>query len=128
MIDSHTGTGRAAAIDPAYRMTPSYTEALVNPGGVFRHPEEIVEHPWFTHEEKRTVLLSWARDELVLEQVANRSLPELKPKSRLDAVIEALSRFDASAASEYRAAADAIRARHRYQPLRRVSRFKVKRA
>jgi len=116
MIDSRTDLRReqafAAAVGPSCPTTPSYTEALVDPGGVFRTPAEVAEHPWFSHEEKRTVLLSWARDELVLEQVANRSLPELKPRSRIDAVIAALSRFDRGAAAEYRAAVRSIRAQH----------------
>lgn len=90
---------------------PSFTEALVDPGGVFRHPGEVARHPGFSHEEKRTVLLSWARDELVLEHVADRALPELKPRSRIDAVIAALADFDPSAADEYRAVTASIRAK-----------------
>jgi hypothetical protein len=113
-IDSRTGTRATQTVVPAMAppslITLSYTEALVDPGGVFRNPAEVVEHPWFAREEKRTVLLSWARDELVLEHVANRSLPELKPRSRIYAVIEALARFDQHAAAEYRAAVSAIRA------------------
>src|ERR687894_2121398 len=91
---------------------PSFVEALIDPVNVFGDPHEVVEHPWFTHEEKRTILLSWARDELLLEQVANKTLPELKPRSRIDAVIEALARFDAPAAGEYLSAVAAIRASH----------------
>jgi hypothetical protein len=87
----------------------SFAEALADPAGVFREPTVIVEHPWLTHEEKRTLLLSWARDEFALEQVASSALPELRPKSRTDQVIEALSRFDALAASEYRAALASLR-------------------
>lgn len=113
--DSRTGPGRTStampAVAPPSSMPLSYTEALVDPGGVFQHPADVVEHPWFTREEKRTVLLSWARDELVLEHMANRSLPELKPRSRIDAVIEALAQFDLNAAAEYRAAVSTIRAR-----------------
>jgi hypothetical protein len=90
----------------------SFVEALVDPVNVFANPAEVVEHPWFTPEEKRTILLSWARDELVLEQVAKRVAPELQPQSRIDAVNEALSLFDAPAAGEYLSAAAAIRARH----------------
>jgi hypothetical protein len=92
---------------------PSFVEALVDPVGVCRHPNEVVEHPWFTDEEKRTILLSWARDELVIEQVASRTMPELKPQSRIDAVIEALSRFDAPAAGEYLSAVARIRGTRR---------------
>lgn len=113
-IDSCTGTCQTPTAMPAMApagMALSHTEALVDPGGVFRNPADVVGHPWFTREEKRTVLLSWARDELVLEHMAKRSLPELKPRSRIDAVIEALSQFDLNAAAEYRAAVGAIRAR-----------------
>jgi len=89
---------------------PSFTEALVDPGGTFNDPGEVAGHPWFTREEKRTILLSWARDELLLEQVASRTLPELRPRSRIDAVIEALAWCDPMAAAEYRRAAASIRA------------------
>jgi hypothetical protein len=107
---------------------PSYTEALVDPGSVFRNPEEVAGHPCFTREEKRTILLSWVRDELVLEQVANRTLPELKPRSRIDPVIAALRTFDASAAAEYGTAVAAIRAQHRRRADRRGAFFRAKRA
>jgi hypothetical protein len=91
---------------------PSFVEALIDPVNVFGDPHEVVEHPWFTDEEKRTILLSWARDELVVEQVAKKVTPELLPKSRIDAVLEALSQFDPSAAGEYLSAVAAIRASH----------------
>ncbi|HEX2135628.1 MAG TPA: hypothetical protein VHG30_06925 [Microvirga sp.] len=90
-------------------VVPSFVDALVDPGSVFRDPAEVVEHPFLTDQEKRTILLSWARDELAIEQVASKSLPELRPRSRIDALIEALSRFDPSAAAEYLSAADSIR-------------------
>jgi len=115
-INSRSGLRQPQAFTPAITM-PSYVEALIDPGSVFRNPAEVEEHPWFNREEKRTVLLSWARDELVLEQVANRTLPELKPRSRIDAVIEALAQFDPHAAGEYRGAVRSIRA----QGLRRSS-------
>ena len=80
---------------------PSFLEALIDPVNVFHAPDEVVEHPWFTDEEKRTILLSWARDELTIEQVASKVMPDLKLKSRIDAVIEALAVFDPPAAGEY---------------------------
>jgi hypothetical protein len=117
-----------STIDEAGIATPSYTEALVAPGSVFRDPAQVVGHPCFTREEKRTILLSWARDELVLEQVANRTLPELKPRSRIDPVIEALCKFDASAAAEYGTAVAAIRAQYRRWAGRHSAPFKARRA
>jgi hypothetical protein len=100
------------AIDGLSPSEPSFVEALLDPASVFRDPEEVVHHPWFTHQEKRTILLSWVRDELVLEQVASKALPELKPRSCIDAVIKALAQFDPRAAGEYRSAAASIRGRH----------------
>lgn len=104
-----TRTPSAAALSSG-RSEPSFVEALVDPVNVFGDPVEVVEHPWFTDEEKRTILLSWARDELVVEQVAKKLTPDLQPKSRIDEVVEALSRFDPPAAGEYLSAVAAIRA------------------
>jgi hypothetical protein len=91
---------------------PSFVEALVDPVNVFDHPSEVVEHPGFTCEEKRTILLSWARDELVAEQVTSGLAPELRIRSRIDAVVEALATFDHAAAVEYTSATAMIRGRH----------------
>ncbi|PVE24793.1 hypothetical protein DC522_09270 [Microvirga sp. KLBC 81] len=90
---------------------PSLADALADPRSAFRHPAEVVSHPLLSRHEKRTILISWARDEILLEQVANGGLPELKPKSQIDAVTAALRRIDPQAAAEYRAAVASIRAR-----------------
>src|SRR5215217_9012595 len=73
---------------------PSFVEALVDPASVFHHPQEVVQHPWFTDQEKRAVLLSWVRDELVAEQLACVAAPELELASRIDALVEALAHYD----------------------------------
>lgn len=90
---------------------PSFVEALVDPVNVFDHPRQVAEHPGFTREEKRTILLSWARDELVAEQVTSRLAPELGIRSRVDAVLDALAPFDGAAAAEYTSAVALIRSR-----------------
>ena len=87
----------------------SFVDALAHPACVFRHPQEIVHHPWFTDQEKRMVLLSWVRDELVAEQRACKAAPELELVARTDAVIEALAHYDPRAADEYRSAAATLR-------------------
>lgn len=89
----------------------SLADAVANPGRVFDHPVTVVAHPGLSHEEKRTILISWARDELVLEQVANEALAELEPQSRIDAVIEALESIDPQAAAAYRAVVTSLRTR-----------------
>jgi hypothetical protein len=88
---------------------PSFVEALADPVSVFAHPSEVVQHPWFSDQEKRAILLSWARDELVIEQVASRAIPDLKLRSRMDAVLAALERFDPDAAAEFQSAIAAVR-------------------
>jgi len=113
-IDSRMNASQASRFAPAFDPSPivgqAFTEALVDPGSVFGKPNEVAEHPWFSREEKRTILLLWARDEMMLEQVASNVLPELRPRSRIDAVIEALSQVDHHAAAEYRRALAALRA------------------
>jgi hypothetical protein len=61
-------------------------------------------------ERMRKALLSWARDELAIEELAARTKPGLRRHSRLDEVLAALERFDPAAAAEYRSAARSIRA------------------
>jgi len=106
---AHQANPFGPAVVSSCAPVPSLTDALVDPAGVFEDPAAVVEHPWFSDEEKRTILISWARDELLLEQMAQGALPELRCRSRIEAVLEALSRFDAQAASEYRAAVAGIR-------------------
>ena len=101
---------------------PSFVEALVDPVNIFGHPRDVVEHPWFSDEEKRTILLSWARDELVTEQVAGKVMPDLGVKSHIDAVIEALSLFDPTAAGEYLSAVQTIRGNKNRKRVRRTLR------
>ena len=55
------------------------------------------------------------------EQVAADALPELRPHSRIDAVIEALSRFDPLAAGEYLSALASIRGRNAEHPESRTA-------
>ncbi len=86
----------------------SFVDALAHPACVFHHPEEVVHHPWFTDQEKRLVLLSWVRDELVAEQLACKA-PDLELIGRTDAVVEALAHYDPRAADEYRSAAATLR-------------------
>jgi len=100
---------RAQGIQASRLSEPTFVEALIHPVSVFGEPREVAIHAWFTDQEKRTILLSWARDELVLEQAALKGNPELRLRSRIDAVIDALAQFDPKAAGEYRAAVASIR-------------------
>ena len=90
----------------------SFVDALVDPAGTFRDPQDVAGHPGLSREEKRTILLSWTRNEFVIE-AAGRSWPELTPQSRADAILDALALFDPLAADEYRAALYEVRGRVR---------------
>jgi len=113
------GQHTPADVQDDARSEPSFVEALIDPVNLFDHPRQVAEHPLFTREEKRTILLSWARDELAAEQVASRLAPELRTGSRIDAVLDALAAFDQGAAAEYISAIASIRAqwvRRRHGP------------
>jgi hypothetical protein len=75
---------------------PSFVDALVDPLGMFRNIGDVIQHPWFTHQEKRTILLSWVRDELVAEHAARQAASALLSHSRVDDVITALSHVRSS--------------------------------
>jgi hypothetical protein len=109
----------AARVRAENAAEPSFVEALVDPVNVFDHPRQVMDHQGLTHEEKRTILLSWARDELVAEQVTSRLAPELGIRSRIDAVVEALATFDSAAAAEYTSAVALIRSRRSKRRLAR---------
>jgi hypothetical protein len=96
----------------------SFVEALAHPACVFHHPQEVLHHPWFTDQEKRMVLLSWVRDELVADQLVCKAAPELEVVARTDAVIEALAHYDPRAADEYRSAVATLRRqpKQRFRP------------
>jgi hypothetical protein len=115
-----TSPASVSQVTPPGVSEPSFVEALVDPVNIFGHPREVVEHPWFSDEEKRTILQSWARDELVIEQVAGKVMPDLGVKSHIDAVIEALALFDPTAAGEYLSAVQTIRGNKNRKGIRRT--------
>ncbi len=117
-----TSPASVSQVTPPGVSEPSFVEALVDPVNIFGHPREVVEHPWFSDEEKRTILLSWARDELVIEQVAGKVMPDLGVKSHIDAAIEALALFDPTAAGEYLSAIQTIRGNKNRKRVRRTLR------
>ena len=117
-----TSPASVSQVTPPGVSEPSFVEALVDPVNIFGHPREVVEHPRFSDEEKRTILLSWARDELVIEQVAGKVMPDLGVNSHIDAVIEALALFDPTAAGEYLSAVQTIRGNKNRKRIRRTLR------
>ncbi|NNM71498.1 hypothetical protein [Enterovirga aerilata] len=99
---------RPAGFAGGRRPRPPLAEALAHPAEFYASPREVACDPDLWPDEKRALLLSWARDALAIEQLAKGGLPaEIAAESRADAVIDAL------AAGEYRAALETIRGERR---------------
>ena len=75
---------------------PAPWQALVDPGALFAHPDEVLAAPDLTREEKRAVLASWASDAWAVESAPGlRQCPGLVGRTvPLDDVLKALCALD----------------------------------
>ena len=89
--------------------TAAFVDALIDPAASFQRPGDGVAHPGLRDDQKRIILLAWANDALGLEWADAPELTDFEPVSHLDALIEALDKFDPKAAADYRAARKRVR-------------------
>jgi hypothetical protein len=69
--------------------------ALLHPGTVFEHPDEVVRHPGLTTAEKRAILASWASDASAIASCPSLRAPAgLKKPVTIDEILEALCDLD----------------------------------
>jgi hypothetical protein len=69
--------------------------ALLHPGTVFEHPDEVVRHPGLTTAEKRAILASWASDASAIASCPSLRAPAgLKKPVTIDEIHEALCDLD----------------------------------
>ena len=69
--------------------------ALLHPGTVFEHPNDVVGHNGLTTAEKRAILASWATDASAIASCPSmRSPAGLKQPVSIDEVLEALCELD----------------------------------
>ena len=87
-----------AAWDRPHLVTPNFDDARVDPSRVFHSPREVAEHPLLTKREKREVLRSRLWDARLIEMAVAGGMPDRGEPSRLDEVLDALVRLDASVA------------------------------
>lgn len=80
-------------------------QALVSPGDVFCHPDEVVAHPTLTAAQKRAILASWASDAHAMMDAPDlRCLGGCKAEPvSLESVLRALKTLDGEATSDGRA-------------------------
>ena len=69
--------------------------ALLHPGTVFQHPNDVVADPSLTLSEKRAILASWASDASAIASCPSLRAPEgLKAPVIIDEILEALCALD----------------------------------
>ena len=95
----------AAGVSHSIQTTPRYREgasrsatdmdALFHPARAFDHPDEVVENPDLTLNEKRAILASWASDACAVEAAPalRRPLGSRRPV-KVDEILEALRTLD----------------------------------
>jgi hypothetical protein len=77
---------------------------LLHPAEAFEHPQQVVDDPDLTVNEKRAILASWASDACAVEAApALRRPPGASRAVRVDEVLEALRVLDRHAAVTVRA-------------------------
>ena len=70
-------------------------DALLHPGTVFNHPNDVVAHSKLSLSEKRAILASWASDASAIASCpALRAPPGLKKPVSIDEILEALTALD----------------------------------
>jgi hypothetical protein len=70
-------------------------QALLHPGTVFEHPQDVVLHPSLTLAEKRAILASWASDASAIASCPALRAPQgLKTPVSIDAILDALRDLD----------------------------------
>jgi len=69
--------------------------ALLHPGTVFEHPQDVVYHDGLTNAEKRAILASWASDASAIASCPSLRSPKgLKKIVSIDEILDALSELD----------------------------------
>lgn len=70
-------------------------DRLLNPARFYKHPDDVLDDPQLSSQEKRAILSSWASDACAVESMpALRQIPGAPEPVSFDAVIEALQRLD----------------------------------
>jgi hypothetical protein len=73
-------------------------ESLLHPAQAFAHPNDVINDPDLTLNEKRAILASWASDACAIETVPSlRRLPGAKRPVPFDEVMDALRALDKEA-------------------------------
>ena len=72
-------------------------QALLHPGTVFDHPQDVLADASLSRAEKRAILASWASDAAAVTSCPSlRAIPGTKSIVSIDDILEALSSLDPS--------------------------------
>jgi hypothetical protein len=71
--------------------------AILHPGTVFKHPQDVLVHATLSRTEKRAILASWASDAAAVTSCPGlRAIPGANSVVSIDDILEALSSLDHS--------------------------------
>lgn len=71
--------------------------AILHPGSVFDHPQDVLADATLSRAEKRAILASWASDAAAVTSCPSlRSIPGAKSVVSIDEILEALASLDHS--------------------------------
>ena len=69
--------------------------AILHPGSVFNHPQDVLADDTLSRAEKRAILASWASDAAAVTSCPSlRTIPGTKRPVSIDDILEALSSLD----------------------------------
>ena len=69
--------------------------AILHPGTVFKHPQDVLADATLSRAEKRAILASWASDAAAVSSCPNlRAVPGANSIVSIDDILEALSSLD----------------------------------
>ena len=70
-------------------------DQVLNPASVFNHPQDVLEDPDLSRQEKRAILSAWASDACAVRCLPGmRQLPDGKGRVTFDEIIDALKSLD----------------------------------
>ena len=94
-------------------------DQLLHPANAFEHPNDVVNDPDLSLNEKRAILASWASDACAVEAAPELRQPSTGLVVRYDDIIDALQRLDKHPASRHVADAQRRARKRRFSRWRR---------
>lgn len=91
-------TGTSANVTSHFSTNHPDLDRRLNAARFYKHPDDVVDDPQLSPQEKRAILSSWASDACAVESMpALRQIPGSSAQVSFDTIMEALQRLDGPA-------------------------------